>query len=189
MGFTRCTLSGCLLTKRKESSSFESLFFSRLLPPPIWNGRWLSRQPCVKWANEAVTNPSSYCRRLGTGYESAVPPWWLCFYFLQACQRSSLSSRAGCSARCCLRAATGSLFKVWSNTSAPSSSSSGLTLVFNTTLPHAPCRTSPGCIGPPAPHRLAPCWLISVQALHSTGWEAAASAPLLLLPTHFWCVF
>lgn len=117
--------------------------------------------------NEAITNNNSYCRRWGTGYKPAFPPWWLCFYFLQPCQRSSLSSTAGCTARCCLRAATGSLFKLCSNTSAPSSSSSALTLAFNTTLSHAPCSVLLNCIGPSAPHKLFSCWLINVRAWHS----------------------
>lgn len=138
--------------------------------------------------NEAVTNTSSYCRSLGTGYEPALPPSWLCFYFLQACQRSSLSSRAGCTARCSLRAGTGSLFKLWSNTSAPSSSSSALTLAFNTTLSHAPCSILPSSTGPPAPHKLASCWLISSIAQPRLGSCSfgSTSAPSY---THFWCVF
>lgn len=136
--------------------------------------------------NEAITNNNSYCRRLGTGYKPAFPPSWLCFYFLRACQRSSLSSTAGCTARCCLRAATGSLFKLCSNTSAPSSSSSALTLVFNTTLSHAPCSVLLNSIGPFAPHKLASCWLINVWAWHSP--IPSGQAGELQLQVHF-CPF
>jgi len=51
--------------------------------------------------NETTTNSSnSYCRRLTTAYEPALPPLWLCFYFLYPWQRSSLYGIAGCVARC-----------------------------------------------------------------------------------------
>lgn len=188
MGFTWCTLLGCLLMlQKKRTLKFWILVFSAGCcshKSEMVDG-YLDNYVSNK-LNETITNNNSYCRSLGTGYEPALPPSWLCFYFLWACQRSSLSSTAGCTARCCLRAATGSLFKLCSNISAPSSSSPALTLVSNTTLSHAPRSILLNCIGPSAPHKLASCCLINVWALHSP--IPACQAGKLQLQVHF-CPF
>jgi len=48
LGFTWCRLLQCLLMLPKHSKILNPCVFGWLLFQQIWNGRWLSRQLCVK---------------------------------------------------------------------------------------------------------------------------------------------